>query len=144
MSACHSSLERDSCISVVETDVFLHALSRTLTLLGSRRVASHQALASASAFWIADCCQILVRNIQNTLILSSVLVRLRYARKARERKFAPSPITFEAVIISVMRNKLITTLPSARKCIDCVQMILWGFSERGEDSCFSEAFSKFL
>lgn len=61
MSAYYSSLERvvhHCCWGYF----FLRALSRILPLLGSRRVAGHQA--------VAACCQALVRNTQNTLILA--------------------------------------------------------------------------
>lgn len=54
--------------------LFLRALSRILTLLGSRRIAGHQAVATLGLCEQQTCCQALVRNIQNTLILAPISV----------------------------------------------------------------------
>lgn len=140
MSACRSSLERDLCIHVVEAGFFLPALSRILTLLGSRRVAGNQTLATASAFSTADCCQMPVRNIWSTLILSSVLAVPRYTWKTRKRRLAPTPVLFEVTVISVRRNRLIITLHQLENAL---VMFRW-FCDCGEDPCFREAFSKIL
>lgn len=147
------SMGADVCLPFITRDRSVHqccwswflssCLGQNLDLAGSRRGAGRQALASTSAFWIAGCCQMQVRNIQKILIPSSILVGLRYAWKTRERRFGPSPMPFESVI-SHKGKVMIITVPSTRKCTDSVQMILWSFLDVERMHAFEKLFQGFF